>query len=330
MKSHESRDGRRYSQRSRSRSKNSRYNNRSEKGRSRSRSTSRDRNKEEDRRRDKDKITKSKFRSRSRSNYIENRRDHIDNHRSEKQISKKNENDESRERVSINGIGRGSSATKPSWMTESNPSLNERNLGNENKAQQNGTLLSQSSTRQVWGNVGLEDEENRKLHELKLKNEEERVKANFGLTGALAKDTVTGNVYNGVLLKWSEPLDAARPNKLWKMYVYKDDKIIETIYLHRQSAYLCGREPRVCDLVLLHPSCSKQHAVIQFRQMKIIDEETNKTMKVVKPYLMDLQSANKTYLNNEVIDDSRYYELKKLDGIRFGESTREYVLICEE
>lgn len=28
------------------------------------------------------------------------------------------------------------------------------------------------------------------------------------ITGALAKDAATGNVYNGVVLKWTEPLDA--------------------------------------------------------------------------------------------------------------------------
>ena len=35
-----------------------------------------------------------------------------------------------------------------------------------------------------------------------------KVKANFGLSGALAGDTQTGNVYNGVTLKFTEPSEA--------------------------------------------------------------------------------------------------------------------------
>lgn len=40
-------------------------------------------------------------------------------------------------------------------------------------------------------------------------------KANFGLTGALAKDAQTGNVYKGVVLKWTEPDDARKPERGW-------------------------------------------------------------------------------------------------------------------
>jgi smad nuclear-interacting protein 1 len=32
--------------------------------------------------------------------------------------------------------------------------------------------------------------------------------------------------------------------------------------------YLVGRDEKVCDLPVAHPSCSKQHAVIQFRQVR--------------------------------------------------------------
>lgn len=35
--------------------------------------------------------------------------------------------------------------------------------------------------------------------------------------------------------------------------------------IHRQSFYLFGRERRVADIPTDHPSCSKQHAVLQFR-----------------------------------------------------------------
>ena len=42
---------------------------------------------------------------------------------------------------------------------------------------------------------------------------------------------------------------------------------------------------------------------------------------------MDLESTNGTYLNGERIDSARYVELRLKDVLKFGHSTREYVLI---
>ena len=49
----------------------------------------------------------------------------------------------------------------------------------------------------------------------------------------------------------------------------------------------------------------------------------------VLPYIIDLGSSNGTYLNNNKIEPQRYYELKEKDVIKFGYSTREYVLLHE-
>ena len=164
------------------------------------------------------------------------------------------------------------------------------------------------------------------------KAEEEVVKAkpNFGLTGALAKDERTGNIVNGVVLKYSVPLDSAKPNRLWRLYVFKDDKNIETFHLHRQASYLMGRDKRAVDIILEHPSCSSQHAVIQFRKVKVPtneDEDDDEEREEIKPYLMDLSSTHKTTLNGKQIEDCRYYELRQKDCIKFGGSSREYVLL---
>ena len=75
-----------------------------------------------------------------------------------------------------------------------------------------------------------------------------------------------------------------------------------------------------------HPSCSKQHAVIQFRQVEVDVGELDPIFKV-KPYIMDLESTNGTFLNGEQVEAARYYELRERDVIRFGSSTREYVLL---
>ena len=48
-----------------------------------------------------------------------------------------------------------------------------------------------------------------------------------------------------------------------------------------------------------------------------------------RPYIIDLQSANGTLLNNERIEAQRYIELREGDCLKFGESTREYILLVE-
>jgi smad nuclear-interacting protein 1 len=85
-----------------------------------------------------------------------------------------------------------------------------------------------------------------------------------------------------------------------------------------------------------HPSCSNQHAVIQFRSTAAAaagassgPREGGAPAKRVKPYIMDLKSSNKTFLNGKVIDDSRFIELMESDVIKFGHSTRDYVLVHE-
>ena len=41
---------------------------------------------------------------------------------------------------------------------------------------------------------------------------------------------------------------------------------------------------------------------------------------IVKPYLMDLDTTNGSYLNSKRIEGARYYELMDKDVLRFGAS----------
>lgn len=200
----------------------------------------------------------------------------------------------------------------------------DNDRGAMNKHQRREEMKHEDSSSRIWGQNHLE----KKPEPIP---EEEKDKANFGLTGALAKDKKTGNMYNGVLMKWSEPPDAAQPTRQWRLYVFKADEILQTLHIHRQSAFLIGRDDRVADILLDHPSCSKQHAVIQYRLIPVIDKDTGKTLRrVVTPYLMDLGSSNKTFLNGSEIDEARYYELREKDVVKFGASSREYVLLHDE
>eukprot|EP00088_Acartia_fossae_P037306 TRINITY_DN3848_c0_g1_i2.p1 TRINITY_DN3848_c0_g1~~TRINITY_DN3848_c0_g1_i2.p1 ORF type:complete len:230 (+),score=51.64 TRINITY_DN3848_c0_g1_i2:115-804(+) len=149
---------------------------------------------------------------------------------------------------------------------------------------------------------------------------------NLGLSGALTEET---NTYNGVVIKYSEPPEARKPKRRWRFYVFKGEEVLPTLHVHRQSAFLMGRDRKVCDLPIDHPSCSKQHAVFQYRLVSKRRDDGSEGNRVV-PYIIDLGSANGTYLNNTRIEANRYYELKEKDVLKFGYSTREYVLLHEE
>lgn len=155
--------------------------------------------------------------------------------------------------------------------------------------------------------------------------EEELQKPNMGLSGKLTEDT---NTYNGVVIKYSQPPEARKPKRRWRWYIFKGDEDLPFLPLHRQSAYLIGRDRKVADIPTDHPSCSKQHAVLQYRLVTYNREDGTKG-RTVKPYILDLESANGTYVNNRRIEPRRYVELLEKDVVKFGYSSREYILLHE-
>lgn len=146
---------------------------------------------------------------------------------------------------------------------------------------------------------------------------------NFEVSGKLAEDT---NTYKGVVIKYNEPPDARKPKKRWRLYAFKGETALPMLQVHRQSAYLMGRDRVVVDIPTDHPSCSKQHAVLQYR---LVDHERDDGSmgRRVKPYIIDLESSNGTYVNNQRIESRCYVELFEKDVLKFGFSSREYVLL---
>lgn len=155
----------------------------------------------------------------------------------------------------------------------------------------------------------------------------EKQKPNFNATGLLAKEanTVAGTK---TVLKYHEPAEARKPpsDEQWRMFIFKGKDMLDTVHLYQRSCWLMGREQAVVDLLVEHPSISKQHAVIQFRYHSKRNEYGEK-FDSVKPYLIDLESANATRLNGEKIAASRFVELQDGDVIGFGDSVREYVMM---
>ncbi|KAI0438649.1 SMAD/FHA domain-containing protein [Xylaria telfairii] len=155
-------------------------------------------------------------------------------------------------------------------------------------------------------------------------------KPNYGSSGTLAaaSNSVTQADGSTIVLKYHEPSEARKPSPKdqWKLFVFKGEDIIDTVPLSNRSCWLVGRDMAVVDMAAEHPSVSKQHAVIQFRYIEKRNEYGDKIGKV-KPYLIDLESANGTTLNAKTVPQSRYLELRDKDMIQFGQSTREYVLM---
>ena len=148
----------------------------------------------------------------------------------------------------------------------------------------------------------------------------------FGLSGALAAET---NLVGGVALLHQEPAEARKPPgppTRWRLYGFKGEEALgEPLALGGRSTWLVGRERKVADIPMDHPSVSKQHAVLQWRlttkEVDFLD------VTAVRLYVMDLGSANGTLLSGRKLEPQKYVELLHQDTLRFGNSSREFVVI---
>lgn len=52
-------------------------------------------------------------------------------------------------------------------------------------------------------------------------------------------------------------------------------------------------------------------------------------VRTIKPYLLDLETTNGTSINKQKLEPARYYELLHTDVIKFGFSSRDYVMMNE-
>lgn len=168
-----------------------------------------------------------------------------------------------------------------------------------------------------------------------MANAEPKEKPNFKSTGLLAAETnkVTvgaGATAQSIVLKYHEPSEARKPpaSAAWVLYVFKGKSPdpLDTIPLHSRSCWLLGREAAVADILVEHPSLSKQHAVLQFRYV-VSKDQWGETKGKVALYVLDLESANGTWLNGKRVEAARYVECLSGDVIKLGLSEREYVIL---
>ena len=172
-----------------------------------------------------------------------------------------------------------------------------------------------------WGKRVAQREESSSDSE----SEVDKERANFKTTGLLAEDE--GETYKGRKIKWNVPDDMKEPKRRWTMLTFKNGAPMEgsdsLLELDRSPAYMFGRDSAIVDIPVHHPSISMQHAVIVFRLTRT-DDENRPTS---KPYIIDLDSTNGTFINGKQLTGNRYQLLHTKDSIKLGQSTREYMLI---
>ncbi|NXC56034.1 SNIP1 protein, partial [Aleadryas rufinucha] len=198
----------------------------------------------------------------------------------------------------------------------------ERDTQNLREQQAEREFCNERRREHRHGTEGSGDQSESKAKEKADANKE---RPSFELSGALLGDT---NTFRGVVIKYSEPPEARTPETRWRLYPFRKDELLPVMHIHGQSAYLLGRHRRIADIPIEHPSCSKQHAVLQYRLLEHARADGSVGRRV-RPYIIDLGSGNGTFLNNQRIEPQRYYPLKEEDVLRFGFSSREYVLLRE-
>uniref|UniRef100_T1IWV6 FHA domain-containing protein n=1 Tax=Strigamia maritima TaxID=126957 RepID=T1IWV6_STRMM len=114
------------------------------------------------------------------------------------------------------------------------------------------------------------------------------------------------------------PTWSGTTDKAYKLEVIKNGVIVNTIDLNTKPFYVVGRL-NTCDIVLEHPSVSRHHAVIQFRPVG--DEQHSLGF-----YLYDLESTHGTSLNKQTLTARVYYQLHVGFNLKFGGSTRMFIL----
>ncbi|KAM8945380.1 kanadaptin [Pelodytes ibericus] len=121
-------------------------------------------------------------------------------------------------------------------------------------------------------------------------------------------------------IPYREPSWSGRPQTLYSLEILKAGSIVSTKSLNELSWIVIGRLP-TCHIPLEHPSVSRYHAVLQYRQ--ILGSEPDEECGF---YVYDLGSTHGTYLNKQRIQPKTYCRFRVGHVLKFGGSTRLFIL----
>uniref|UniRef100_A0A3Q0RWN5 Solute carrier family 4 member 1 adaptor protein n=1 Tax=Amphilophus citrinellus TaxID=61819 RepID=A0A3Q0RWN5_AMPCI len=109
----------------------------------------------------------------------------------------------------------------------------------------------------------------------------------------------------------------------YALEILKNGTIVDQVPLMDKSYFVVGRLP-VCDLSLEHPSISRYHAVIQYRGEA--EEEAGCMGEEKGFYIYDLDSTHGTVVNKNKIPPKTYIRVRVGHVLKFGGSTRLFIL----
>ena len=135
-----------------------------------------------------------------------------------------------------------------------------------------------------------------------------------------------------IKLPYTEPAWSGKPpSGLYQLLVIKNGVEIGTVDVSSRSYCVCGRLPS-CDIHLEHPSISRYHAVLQYRPESDTTPQNessavfSNTPREAGFYLYDLSSTHGTYLTKNKLQPRCYYRIRVGQSVKFGGSSRLFVL----
>ncbi|KAM4770830.1 kanadaptin [Rhinophrynus dorsalis] len=121
-------------------------------------------------------------------------------------------------------------------------------------------------------------------------------------------------------IPYREPSWSGLPTSVYCLEMLKGGSIICTKSLNNTSWTVFGRLPE-CHVSLEHPSVSRYHAVLQYRQIPGSEPDEEPGF-----YIYDLGSTHGTYLNKQKIQPKTYCRFRVGHVLKFGGSTRLFIL----
>ncbi|XP_026739832.1 kanadaptin [Trichoplusia ni] len=106
----------------------------------------------------------------------------------------------------------------------------------------------------------------------------------------------------------------------YSLEVLKSGMIVERVELTGKPYHVFGRFAN-SDVVMAHPTISRHHAVLQYKAFAEDGEQP------CGWYMIDLGSTHGTYLNKEKLKPNHYTRVRVGHQIKFGNSTRTYIVV---
>ena len=131
-------------------------------------------------------------------------------------------------------------------------------------------------------------------------------------------------------IPYVEPKWSGCPSSPYRLEVIKGGKIIEKINLTERPYTVFGRA-RNCHVELEHPSISRFHAVVQCRAPQEGEENQEEDEPCKDAFFVyDLGSTHGTTVNKEQVRPRAFYRLRLGHMLKFGGSSRMFVLVSDD